>query len=122
MTMDRLQKTMDFFKKQYEESPAPPVVPEFNQHDRPGFFGNMPIVKINQPKFCQKLKVRNSVEMTDEFRAEINKWLADTFGYRPLKDEELIMPPGRVLVTSDQIIADADTANILQERLRGYCK
>lgn len=79
--------------------------------DRPNFLGGM---KVIEHKPFPKLQVGSHVEMTDEFRDEINTWLIDMFGY-----SDSLLPKGQFIVSQDYgfVVARSDDLALLRASL-----
>lgn len=79
-------------------------------------FGNsiqgMPVI-IAQPLVIPRLKLGESISVSDEYRKTFDKWLLDTFGFTM----QTIIPDGQIINAGGRIIMTQATFETIKEKL-----
>lgn len=79
-------------------------------------FGNsiqgLPVI-IAQPLVIPRLKLGDSINVSDEYRGTFDKWLLDTFGFTM----QTIIPDGQVVNAMGRLIMPQATFDTLKEKL-----
>lgn len=105
VTADSIRRIADEMKQF-----SGPEKGDFFRFSEPFAFGGMRVVEGPQPRYFQKVKIRDSFEhCTPEFRAEMNAWLDQMFGgewQEPIKRGEawICQSIGTVIMRRDDII------------------
>lgn len=91
LTLEKLLAVMDSY-------PRPPPDPfAMSLFSRPGTFAGMDVIEMPPPP--AKVRISDSFPwVSDKFRAEMNAWLVDQFGYHPAQQPMILS--GRYLAIS----------------------